>query len=253
MSSYLERHRVVCDPFGQGSGANGLALMMPLTNGFQFPWREGNKVLMRRTLYPTPSAWGYCGVATPAKTQIKSYAGYSHQANQAYQYAAAALLGNGMISRATPPVRLDFDGSKVLITPGLPAWPRNVTATPIAAGKFLVTWEYDPFGQAAYPKDFQVFTGAAPVGVVYTTPIADSITGLTAIPYEANRRVYSFTSPAYTPHLRPRSFAVRARNVNGVAEKNTNATAVQLSRLDSPTPAAAAALIHVSQHSRSSG
>lgn len=252
MSHLFDQYLSVADPFGHGDDAVGLGLMTDLTDGLMFPWLEGGTVLLRRALYPTPSRWGYCGVSTPAKATIKSYAGYAHQGNQAYQYSTATLLGNGMISRASNPVRIDFDGTKTLINPGLPGWPRNVTPTPIAAGKFLITWEYDTFGQAAFPKDFQVFVGSTQAAISYAAALVDAVTGLSAVPYEPHRRVYSFTTQAWT-HLRPRSYVVRSRNVNGVSEKNTNATEVQLARLNAPAPAPAAALIHVGLHSRGSG
>lgn len=248
MSYLVDQHKILTDPFLCGDTATQLGLMMNLTKGFMFPWRDGGVALARRALYPDVHAWQYCGLATGAATQIKNYPGFGHSADQAYQYVAVSFLGNGMISQMSTPVRLDFDGAGDLISPGLPNFPINALAEPLAGGKFKVRWEYETYGQGTVPTDFQVFEGVDPGSVDYNTPLTDSVTGLTSVNYVGRTRVYSFTTPAYgdlTSHV----FAVRARNATPVAETNTYTTASKRARVAVPADAAAAERLIVHQHS----
>lgn len=249
MSYLIDHHLAVADPFGEGDSAAHLGLMMHLTGGFVFPWTDGGVALIRRELYPEPGVWEYCGIATSEETQIKNYPGFSHQADQAYQYAAVAFVGNGMVSQICDPIRLEFDSNGDLISPMMPAAPISLVAEPIAGGKFRIVWEYDPIGHGAFPKDFQVFEGSDAAGIDYQTPLTDSVTGLSAVPC-THERIYSFTTPAYgdrTPHV----FAVRARNSGAVAEQNTTASRKKLARLTPPVSAPAPVRAYVRPYSRS--
>ena len=216
MDHHVARHLGVFDPFGHGDSAASLGLMMNLTDGFEYPWRVGGVALIRRALYPEPRVWTYCGLAIGADTQLANYPGMTHGADQGYQYATVAFLGNGFVSQAFEPIRLDFDGDGDLITPRLPMFPLNIVAEPRAGGKFRIAFEYDPHGQGGSPADFQVFEGADPESVVYETPLTDSETGLTVVPYRGDRRVFAFTTAGYK-HGSSHVFAVRARSVNEVA------------------------------------
>lgn len=249
MSYLVQQHMSVSDPFLRGDSAPQLGFMMNLTRGLMFPWRAGGVALLRRELYPDVHAWGYVGLAIGADVQIKNYAGMGHKVSQAYQYTAVRFLGNGMISTMHEPVRLDFDGAGALITPGLPNFPVNVAADPLAGGKFKVTFEYDPFGQGGAAKDFQVFEGPDENNVDYLTPLVDSETGLNVVRSVAGRRAYSFTTPVYgdlTVHV----FSVRARNGGGVAELNTFTTASKVARSSTPVAAAAPVKLLVRPYSR---
>lgn len=208
--------------------------------------------MLRRELYPDVHEWDYCGIAMGADATLKNFASFGHAANQAYQYAAVAVLGNGFISQICEAVRLDFDAGRVLIQPLLPIYPINVTAAQLAGGKFRITWEYEPYGQGGFPKDFQVFEGASAGSVDYNAPLTDSATGLNIAAYSAGRRVYSFTTAAFsnqTPHV----FGVRGRNANGVAEKNTYTTASKLAKVTAPIAAAAPLRANVRPYSRKAG
>lgn len=238
MSYLAEHHQAVCDPFVEGDSAAQLGLMMNLTDGFDFPWREGGVALMRRELYPIVNPWEYCGLAVAGETQVKNAEGMGHAADQAYQYAAVTFLGNGLVSVSCEPIRLDFDDAGDLIEPGLPMFPVHLAATALAAGRFALEWEYDTYGQRVWPKDFQVFEGASAEAVDYETPLTDPVTGLSAVPYPGRTPRYTFTTPSYdngSEHV----FAVRGRNVNDVAEKNTFTTALQRARAVAPADAVA--------------
>lgn len=117
MSYVVDQHLVTTDPFLRGTGAVSMSLFMPLTHGRLFPWFMGGALLLRRTLYPTPGLWSYCGVAIPGEPTIAHYDGFTHQPDQAYHYTAVRSLGNGFVSFMALPVRLDFDAQGDLITP----------------------------------------------------------------------------------------------------------------------------------------
>lgn len=237
--SLLEQHLQVADTFRQGDRAPHLGLLMHATRGQRFLVREGGIALLRRELYPDPHPWTYCGLAKLADTQIKQFPGFTHAASQGYQYTAAEFLGNGFMSPIGEPLRIDFDGAGNRITPALPMFPVDVTATPIAGGMFAIEFGYDPFGQGGYPTDFQVFEGPDAVNVNYAAPLVDGVTSLAAVPHVFARPSMTFTSPAYgdrTPHV----FVVRGRNGSGTAELNTFTTPITLARSvlpsNAPTP-----------------
>ena len=235
--SYLGDHfKLNRDPFGGYSNATAMALAYGLTAGFVFPFRAGLVLLLRRRLYPTVSAWRFAGMARVNTATVTNWASWPHENDSAFQYAVCKVLGNGFMSEITEPVRMDFDGSGARIVPALPMFPVNVVATAIAGGKFVVSWEYDPFGQGAVPTDFQVFEGTTP-SLAYGSPLTDSVTGLNVVAYSPLRRVYSFTTAAFgdgTTHY----FGVRARSSAAVAEKNTFATPAAVARSVGPAAAA---------------
>ncbi len=214
-----------------------MALGYLLTEGMVFPYPAGGVLLLRRPLYPTTGAWRYCGFARPGETTIKNGRGFSHDADQAYQYTAVVVLGNGFISELCVPVRVDFDSGGSRATAQLPMFPLNLAATPIAAGKFRLLFEYDSFGQGAYPKDFQAFRGVDPASVDYGTPLVDSVTGLSTVAFAAGRRRYTFTTAAYGDGTTS-VFSVRARNAIGATELNTYTSAAKIAQAAAP-PAAA--------------
>jgi len=155
----IEEYNRSAEPLLRGWGGYDFACMgFAVSGGHRFPWPEGCYVLRRRRIYPDVGEWTLCGTAPLDATSIKNGPGFDHQADMAYQYEVATVFGNGQASAFCEPVRVDFDGSVQLIDP-LPMFPRNLRARPIAGGQFLVTWDYDPYGHGAWPKDFQVFGG----------------------------------------------------------------------------------------------
>lgn len=226
--------------------------MMTMTRGWEFPWRSGGVALLRRELYPTPHRWSYCGIAYGADTQVRNFKSLGHKVNQAYQYAAVVFLGSGFVSRMCEPVRIDLDAGGDLIEPALPNAAVAVTAVAIAGGKFRIVWEYNAYGHGGYPKDWQVFEGADAGSVDYNTPLTDSVTGLSAVPYKGTGRIFTFTTAAYgagTVHV----FGVRGRNANDVAEKNTFVTVAKKTRATAPVAAPAPQRAHVLPVSRVGG
>lgn len=210
---------------GLGDAEAGMmALSHGLTLGLCFPYPEGGYVLRRRALYPAPEPfWTICGFARPDAIWIESDDGVAQEADQAYQYAAARVFGNGFAGDWSEPYRVDFAADGALISPAMPLFPQHAAARAVAGGRVVVTWEYDSFGQGGWPTDFHVFRGATPATVNYTAPLTDAVSGLTAIPYRVDRRRYQLTTPIYgdgTKHV----FGVRARSSAGVAERNTFTT-----------------------------
>lgn len=230
MSTMIDQFKRTTDPFGRGSTTHDLlGAGYPLTRGLVYPYPDGGVVLRRRRLYPTAGAWSICGFARPGETAIKNSQGFAHEPDMAFQYSAAEVLGNGFTSSWSQPVRVDFDNVGDQITPALPMWPVNIIALTVAAGKYRVCFEYIPYGQGEWPTDFQVFEGADAASVDYNTPLVDSITSLSAMPFTTTKSRFIFTTPAYadaSSHV----FAVRARNSGGVAEKNVNTTKPKTAR-----------------------
>ena len=150
------------------------------------------------------------------------------------------------------PVRLDFDDGGDLISPGLPMFPQNVIAIPLAAGKYRVLFEYESYGQSVFPTNFQVFEGADAESVDYETPLTDSVTSLSYVPYVGNRRLYWLTTAAYD-NLSSHVFSVRARNVTPVAELNTYTSEAQTARVTAPAAAAAPTSVAIKPYSRLAG
>lgn len=217
MSHVLPQFRRTSDPLKCGfSDPDFAELGYALTRGFAFPALSDVLVLMRRKLYTTPELWHYCGSVDADQATVQNADGYPHETDMGYQYAAALCHANGFRSPFCEPVRVDFDGAGALIEPALPVWPIQVAASPIAGGKFTITWTYDPWGQGAYPTDFQVFAGLA---MDWGTPLVDSVTGLDYTPYVPNRQAYYFTTGAYGDGV-AKTFGVRARSSDEVAEQN---------------------------------
>lgn len=217
----VEEYQREADPIGRGLGTfDQASLGFAYSCGHSFPWIGGCYVLRRRRLYPDVSEWTFCGSADIDAATVKNSTGFPHEANMAYQYAAAVAFGNAQASEFCEPIRVDFDGSVALITPPMPMFPLNVQAKPIAGGKFLVTWSYDPYGHGAWPTDFQVFAGATVGTIDYGTPLTDSVTGLSVAKVYGPQRRFEFTTAAFS-HGTTKVFGVRARNSGGVSEKNT--------------------------------
>lgn len=230
MSVLLRHFRATCDPFFVGhSTGEYLTLGYALTEGLVFPFPGGGVVLRRRRLYPDVGPWTFCGFARPADSTIRNMPGFPHEADMAYQYSSAVVLGNGFAGRFSEPVRVDFDGGGARITPPLPMFPRHVTATPTAGGRFLVEWEYDPFGHGAWPADFQVFAGADAGSVDFGTPLVDAVSGLNFVKTVGASRRYRLATAAFA-HGVTKVFVVRGRNSAGVAEKNTVASLPKIAR-----------------------
>lgn len=225
MSHLAQQQLQIADPLHLGHSPEQVGLLMTGANGVMFPWTDGGVALVRRELYPAPGAWQFCGIARSTETSVKNFEGMTHLADQAYQYSLRQFIGNGFVSPLLEPIRVDFDSNGDLITPALPMFPKSVTSSELAGGKFLVEFEYDPFGQGAAPTDFQVFAdGVTPGTIDYATPLTDSVTGLAYVTYVAPG-LYSFTTAAYADGVQ-HIFGVRARNSSGVAEKNQLTTVV---------------------------
>lgn len=242
MSYKLDHFKRNMDPYLSGlSNHAQIALGYALTGGLVFPFAGGCIVLARRRLYPTVGPWSYCGWARLNSSTIEQYRGFDHGVNTAWQYASARALGNGFVSDLSEPVRVDFDGAAARINPPLPNFPTQVSVETIAAGKFTVRWEYDPYGQGAFPTDFQVFKGTSS-SVDYNTPIVDQASGANVIPARIGVRGYALTTPAYsdgTQHW----FGVRARSSAAVAEKNTFVVGPFTAKASGPATATATGVV----------
>ncbi len=235
MQEVFEQFLETSDPLLLGcADVDQLCLAYDTTKGLDWLHVAGVMLLKRRTLYPTPQRWQdglWCGgesVPGGGSGTIKNWPGWGHEAGQGYQYLIARAFGNGYVSAASTPVRVDFDDQGDRITPALPKWPEHVRAVAIAAGKFQVTWAYEPFGQGGPPTDFQVFGGSTPATIDYNTPL-----GTVAF---HNQRRLAFETGAFGEGTE-RAFAVRGRNSSGVAEKNTATTGVVTARVDGPAGA----------------
>jgi hypothetical protein len=221
----VEHDLAVLDPFELGDDALSIGLMLDLDDGQVWPWiGDGGVALMRRALSPDAGDWQYVGIAGVQDDDVKQFPGLGHTAGQAYQYAAVTLLGNGMISQVSDPVRVDFDGGGAMVLPALPNAPTAIRAAPVAGGKMRVAWVYDQFGEGEKPADFQVFAGADAGSIDFNTPLIDSDTGLDYVAFAAAER-FSLMTAAFAEDV-PKAFAVRARSSAGVRELNTAATDV---------------------------
>lgn len=226
-----EEFNLAADPFLLGvSSQEHMCLDYALSEGWFFPWQENalaSYILRRRVLYPDVGGWTYCGIFYVNADSIVTLPSFGHQANMAYQYSAAVAYGNAQASAFCEPVRVDFDAGRALISPAMPMFPRNLRVKPIAGGKFLVAWDYDPYGHGAWPADFRVFSGATAGSIDYGTPLTDSVTGLNYVPVYGAQRRFEFTTAAFANGT-TKVFGVRARNASGVAEKNTRTSAAAI-------------------------
>jgi hypothetical protein len=227
-------------PFLAGSGGvNAMAIGMRLTRGLAFPLRAGAIILARRRLYPTPDErWLVCGMAQPGTGTIRNFPGFGHEPSMGFQYTAGRTDGNGYLSEYVEPTRLDFDAAGDLISPRLPMWPTEVRAIPIAAGKFRVSWVYEPYGQGAEPAVFRVHVGTSPAGIVWATAAA----AFPAVTHVPGRRAYVVDSTSGESHGTILYFGVRARNSAGVAEQNTYGVGPVTARTTAPPAATISAI-----------
>lgn len=187
------------------------------------PYTLAGAVLQRRALYPVVGDWEDVGFAPEPVRTVRTWRHVSHAANSGYEYRVMRRNTAGVTSLyASDRTRLDFDGSGVR-RDAMPAAPVSVSAKPIAGGKFLVTWLYDGIGEAVFPSRFLVFAGATAETIDYGTPLTDSVTGLAYVAARPGRRVYQFTTAAFS-HGASRAFAVRSVNAALVAELNVRTT-----------------------------
>lgn len=225
----------VIDPIALGDeNADTFALGYALTLGDDWPLADARILLCRRSLYPTPGKWEYCGLAHTDAGEIANWPAKGHEADQAYQYAAAVALANGFVSAFSEPVRVEFDDEGALVTPATPNAPTGVTVSALAAGTFCVRWSYDPYGHGADPTDFQVF-GGEPGSIDWDTPLADG-NEETEVAYVRGRTAYSFVTQAYGDGVE-RAFGIRGRNADGTAERNTIESSSAIARVDAPADA----------------
>ncbi len=260
MRTLLEQSVAMDDLDAMGEGREDFHLLhydVTLGEGFGLP--DGAILLARSRLYPASQDERYAGVAALDAATISNHALAPHEGDpfadffidpelddamelpfatsrscSSYLYSAARALGNGFASRLSSPVRVDFDSDRIMITPALPMPPVGVFATPVSGGRFQVVWQYDPYGQGAWPADFQVFQGTG--GVDWGVPLTDSVSGLLYVPFDPLRRRYEFITPAYangTGH----AFGVRARNASGIVEANTVITTSQVASSSGPSAA----------------
>lgn len=222
------------DPFVSGDlRADQLALGYPVLRGLIMPDLVGPIVLMRRQVYPGDiSPWTFAGTAHPAAVTISNGEGVSHGVSSGYEYAAARMFGNGYIGEVTEPIRVDFDAAGDLIEPALPTWPRDLRVTPITGGAFRIVWLYVPWGQGGPPTDFAVYHGASKATISYAAPIGTVV----YMPYLIEQFYETGAYGDQTPH----AFAVRGRNVDGVAELNEFTT--ETIKAEAGTPIAATIL-----------
>lgn len=185
-------------------------------------------VLQRRTLYSSLGSWADAGFAAGTVAEVYTYSTLTHAANQGYEYRVIRQNSKRERSEFTSDSTKIHFNALAAKESALPNRPLHVHAKPIAGGKMLVTWLYDSSGQAVAPTDFRVFRGTTASGIDFNTPLTDSVTGLTNIPYVPGQRRYSFTTAAFSTGT-DHSFAVRSRNAAGTAEKNTHGTPVKAS------------------------
>ena len=229
----MEQHWETSDPLLLGyADVDHLCLMYDTTDGLDWPHPDGPLLLKRRTLHGTPQAWAeglYCGMAGPDASTVKNWSSFPHVAEQGYQYAVFRSFGNGYVSAAPEPVRVDFDDGGDRITPALPKWPEALKGVAIAGGKFKLTWAYNPWGQGGWPKDFAVHLGSSPATIIYDTPLA-------TVDFVASTRKFEYLTGAFQDGV-GRAFAVRARNSDAVAEQNELTTPTLIARVTGPDPA----------------
>ena len=253
MDSLLRQYLAVADPFLLGLTGAQMALGFPLLDGMRFPGVRGGYVLSRRDLYPTPGAWYFAGYQVSdagiredydadVGITITSNRSFPHGVSRGYQYRVAAILGNGFMSTWSEPIRIDVDAAGALITAGVPLWPLDLHATPIAAGKYRVSWGYSGYGAGrnaagarVWPYKFEVYEGEDAESIDYDTPLTDSVTGLAYTLFSGRASVFSFTTAAYdeaTTH----AFAVRAISAAGHKERNERAASGGKARTSLPQP-----------------
>jgi hypothetical protein len=232
MAEWLEQVEATTDPIGLGYLDDEMLALGFEICPFDFPHVDGVVVLRRRLLYPTPQAWADSRIVGSAATglgSVQNMPGFGHEAGMGYQFAGQRVFGNGYGSPLSKPVRVDFDDEGAVIDPPLPKWPIELQAQAIAGGKFEVSWAYDGYGQGSWPTDFAVYGGVTVAAIDYDTPLG-------TVDFRDGTVRYRFTTDAFDEGTK-RAFAVRARNVTPVAEKNLFATAVKTALATGPAAA----------------
>ena len=221
------------DPFGFGvSSAEAMGLLYPGMPGLCiFPDLVGPIVLLRRKLYPgTVSDWHIAGTAHPDATTIVNGPGCTHDVSSGWHYAAARAFGNGFVGEFSVPVSVHFDDAGDIIAAGLPNWPKDVNAAPVAAGEYLIRWTYQPESEGCSPADFAVYAGVSAAAIDYDTAIG-------TVTYNSHLYQFEYTTSEGYSDGDPHCFAVRARDSDGNCELNEYTTAVV--NAEAGTPGAA--------------
>jgi hypothetical protein len=228
----LRQYRETCDPFHTGTtGLDQLGTGYIVLGGMHFPLLSGAVILLRRRLYSVPGPWRVCGMARPddADLEIKNYTGFDHEVSMGFHYTAVKTDGNGYVSEAIEPIRVDFDAAGDRITVGLPMWPQEVFAEAIADGEFRVSWTYDPWGQAAWPTGFEVYEGADQDNIDYGNKLG-------TVAFDPDAAFHTYETGAGFADGTEHAFAVRAFNGSPL-EKNTYTTEVVTAIDVAPTAA----------------
>jgi hypothetical protein len=204
------------------------------TLGRRWPLIDAPTVIASRRQLETgagnePGPWYPVGIrhAPSSSSAVRHRAAYPHGNDTAWQYTAVKTDGNGYVSEAAPPVRIDMDGTDDVIVPGLPTWPVDLWVEPTVDGEFIVYWRYDPTGQGDWPNDFEIYAGTA-AGVI------DYGGALDTVDFLPEQEDYEFTTGEGYADGTVKTFAVRSRSALPQAELNKLISEPVTARADGP-------------------
>jgi hypothetical protein len=202
------------DPIHRGWTPAGIANAVCATNGFAFPRVAGGYNLYRGlNADPHPGADQPVGAAGARATVIDTFAWRPGPASNAGTFALVAIGGGGVESAlGNPLITVEFDSERVP-QPPVPNPPRDLSAWPIAGGRFRLTWHYAERDQAVAPMRFEAYRGDSADAIDFDTPIA-------GVSYRPRRVEHQCATPAYA-HDSVQWFAVRAISSAGAHDGNT--------------------------------
>ncbi len=192
----------------------GISKVATVNRTWAIPGTQGREAVAATALFRgvgTASAIDYndpVGLALGKSTAVANFARRGHAPSTWYVYATRAVNGAGVLSPLEHhPVRLLTDGAGDIINPPVPNPPARISARALAGGKVEVVIWYARQGQAVAPTDLRVYGKAVSdphqpdAPGLYTTPLVDAVTGLSAMACRAQVARYVFNDAgSYVPN-----------------------------------------------------
>lgn len=214
MSELLGFYLTHYDAVFLGMGRRGLANGMHATMGQMFPRSSGGANLYRRIGSAEDIDWtDPVGAVGKEVTAIRNFVDRGHDSGQDYSYAVRAISAGGVEQVETPNgVGVSFDGVGSAIIPSVDS-PGELRCSPIANGKFCLSWYYRANGRSGGPKEFRIYGNGGTGGVDYGTLVA-------VVGFRFWQRHYAYESAVFATGTTV-AWSVRTVNSAGQEERNT--------------------------------
>jgi len=213
------------DPVHHGRTRYGIATGLSARCGTQWIATRGLFLLCRGTAVDALNQDQPIGASPVDHHSVQPFAGIGQTPGETYYYTVVPV-GRGGVGAVPNPFRsqivkvmIDDDGDA---PEPVPAAPRRLAATVIAAGKFKLAWDYVPRNAGVQAAKFNIYNNAGAGAMDYDTIVA-TVTARAAL---RGAGKYTYVTAAFD-HETSVVWAVRAADASDHEEKNTQTVTAQ--------------------------